>query len=63
MYLGSHEGDGAQQLALELPGPRALGRQAGGGAKVGHPQPVAGAVDEQVGPWSEHTKQHVRLEV
>ena len=48
-YFGGHEGNGSQELALELARARALGGQPGSRAKVSYPQPLACAVNQQVG--------------
>lgn len=50
-YLWGHEGDGSQELALELPCSSALGGQSGCSTEVSYPQSLTCAVNQQVGTW------------
>ena len=50
-HLRRHEGDGALQLALELPRHRPLPAQPGSRTEVRDPQVVAGCIHKQVGTW------------
>lgn len=56
LYLRGHEGDGAQELALELSCTRALGGQPGSRPKVRDPQPLPCAVNQQVGTYTERRR-------